>query len=328
MVAGWVGGSKMNVLLITVDTTRTDYIGCYGSKSASTPNIDRFASGAVLFETAYTCCPQTLPSHCTMMTGVYPFVHGVRRNATDRLPASAVTLAEVLQGQGYSTAAVVASFVLHGKFGIGQGFDEYRHFAPKGDQTDERKGDVVCDDALELLRERSSQPFFLWTHFFDPHHLYESDRFSDVDSPEAYGDEITYMDKQIGRLLAELETLGIADRTLVVIVGDHGEGLNDHDEYLHGYFVYETVLHVPFILRDPRDTQAGRRIAALVRTVDLAPTILEILGAPPLDVAQGVSLTPLLSGESDDLHLSSYGEATEGFAALGLARLRSLTADG
>ncbi|MEE9293734.1 MAG: sulfatase-like hydrolase/transferase [Phycisphaerae bacterium] len=328
VVARWVGSGKLNVLLVTIDTTRADYLRCYGRAAAQTPNLDELARGAVLFERSSASCPQTLPSHSTIMTGLYPFVHGVRRNATDRLPSAAVTLAEVLKEEGYATGAVVASFVLNAKFGIDQGFDAYRDFFPTGDVADERRGDEVCDDALELLRSFSGQPFFLWVHFFDPHHPYESERFGDVDSADAYADEIRFMDRQIGRLLRELHTLDVEDRTLVVVVGDHGEGLDDHGEYLHGYFVYETTIHVPLIIRRPGGASAGSRIRAQVRTIDIAPTVLDLVGAPPLPQAQGVSLTPLISGATEDLHLAAYAEATEGHSALGLARLRSLTVDG
>ncbi len=319
---------RLNVLLITVDTTRADYLGCYGGTAAPTPNMDRLAREGTLFRRCSTSAVMTLPSHCTIMTGLYPFVHGVRQNGTGHLPTAAKTLAEVLKSAGFVTAASIGSYVLDPRFGISQGFDAY-HGVQSRTGSDvagaQRKGDKVCDDALELLRQRARQRFFLWVHFYDPHYPYESPRHPDVLSAAAYADEIAFMDSQIGRLLDGLRELGVEQNTLVLLVGDHGEGLDEHLEYQHGYFVYETCQHVPLLVRCPGVVPAGRQIDAVVRTVDVAPTILELTGQPPLSAASGVSLMPLLAGRSADLQLRAYAETVEPYALFRLSRIRTLT---
>jgi arylsulfatase A-like enzyme/cytochrome c-type biogenesis protein CcmH/NrfG len=324
---GDAGG--FNILLITADTTRADYLGCYGNTAAQTPNMDRLAREGTLFRHCSTSVVMTAPSHCTLMTGLYPFVHGVRRNGEGHLPAAATTLADVFKAAGYATAASVGAYVLDPRFGLAQGFDAYRGALPRAGSGDpgeaQRKGDKVCDDALEFLRGRAKQRFFLWAHFYDPHYPYESATHPDIGSAAAYADEITYMDTQIGRLLDELRKLGLEQNTLVVLVGDHGEGLDDHGEFQHAFFTYETCQRVPLLMRCPGAIPAGQQVAALVRTLDLAPTILELAGQSPLLAAQGVSLTPLLTGRSADLQLGAYCETTEPYTLLRLSRIRSYT---
>lgn len=323
--------ARLNVLLITVDTTRADYLGCYGRADARTPNMDRLARAGTLFTRCTCCTPQTLPSHASIMTGLYPFVHGVRRNSTQQLPESATTLAEALRDAGFATRAAIAAFVLNERFGTGQGFDVYHDVPqPRGldPRESQRKGNVVCDDALRLLRDVAGQRFFLWVHFFDPHYPYESDRFPDPESPAAYADEVAFMDLQIGRLLDELRARHLEEQTLVVVVGDHGEGLGDHDEMGHGYLLYDTTLHVPLIMACPGVLPGNRVVTAQVRTVDVAPTILELTHVPPLPEAQGISLAPLLLGQAEDLTLQAYSEATEAWTLFGLSRLRSLSSAG
>jgi arylsulfatase A-like enzyme/Flp pilus assembly protein TadD len=320
----------LNIVLITMDTTRADYLGCYGRSTARTPNIDRVAHEGVLFRRCAVSSVQTLPSHVTIMTGLYPYVHGVRRNGSDRLVPAAVTLAETLKAAGYATVASVGSFVLDQGTGIAQGFDVYRGVLPARISANldsaERKGDQVCNDALALLRNVARQRFFLWVHFFDPHYPYDSPRVADRESPAAYEDEIAFMDAQIGRVLEELRKLGIETNTLVVLAGDHGEGLDDHDEYEHGYFLYQTTVHVPLIMRCPGRVPTRREVTGLVRLVDVAPTILDMSGLPLGGEMQGVSLRPLLTGQAQDLQLSAYTEAFEVYTLLRLSRLRALTA--
>jgi len=321
---------RPNVLLITLDTTRADHLGCYGRTDAQTPHLDGLARSGVRFEHCTASAPQTLPSHASIMTGLYPFVHGVRRNGTDHLPESAATLAEALRDAGYATAAAVASSVLDAPFGIAQGFDEYRQVDPGSGELPraERRGDEVCDDGLALLAKTADRPFFLWVHFFDPHFPYESAEHPDRESPAAYADEIRFMDTQVGRLLAGLAEHGVADNTLIVAVGDHGEGLEEHSEHQHGFFIYETTQHVPLILHAPRPVPAGRTIAAQVRTIDIAPTILDLLGVAAMPGLQGTSLRPLFTGQSEPPNLAAYAEAVDAHVMYGLSRLRSLTRGG
>jgi arylsulfatase A-like enzyme/Flp pilus assembly protein TadD len=332
---GWSPGALFtrkptrNVLLITVDTTRADHLSCYGGTAVQTPNMDRLAREGALLRNCATSSVMTLPSHCSIMTGLFPFVHGVRRNGVDHLPPAANTLAEGFHAAGAATAAAVATYVLDERTGIAQGFDVYhgvpRPRGPADASESERKGDKVCDDALALLRARAKEKFFLWVHFYDAHYPYESATHPDAGSPAAYADEVAFMDGQSGRLLDGLRELKLDQETLVVLVADHGEGLGDHQELHHGYFLYSTCAHVPLIVRCPGVIAPGAQVDALVRTVDVAPTITELAGLPPLSPAvSGVSLVPLLTGAATDLHLSAYTETAEPYTRLRLSAIRAL----
>ncbi len=321
-----------NVLLITLDTTRADFIGCYDHPvfplHAETPNIDRLAGEGVRFTRCTTCSPTTLPSHASIMTSLYPYAHGARINGSGRLAAGNVTLAETLRDKGYRTAATIAAFVLNQQFGMDQGFETYHDVVPAATGNPlaaERRGDEVCDDAITLLEEMAEDRFFLWVHFYDPHHPYVSQRHPDVESPEAYADEINFVDEQVGRLIAKLRALGIEDDTIVVVVADHGEGLDQHGELRHTYFLYETTLHAPLIVRWPDGIRTPRTIADNVRTIDVAPTILALLGMEEWEQAQGVSLTPLIDGETESLELAGYAESINAHVEYGVSLLRSWT---
>ncbi|RMF85307.1 MAG: hypothetical protein D6744_01615, partial [Planctomycetota bacterium] len=323
----------LSVLLISMDTTRADHLGCYGHPANPTPNIDAVAKQGALFEHCYSPAPITLPSHSSMFTSTLPFVHGVRDNGVYRLRPENLTITEVLKQQGYATAAVVGAFVLDRAFGLSQGFDEYddvRRVDVGGtDRSRIRDADEVTDRALALLEKIGSQRFFLFVHYFDPHERYEPPPRWAGKFDDPYLEEIAFVDEQIGRLLAGLEKAGLSDRTLVVITADHGEGRGDHDESTHGYFVYDSTLRVPLILRAPRGVPAGRRISAQVRLIDLAPTILELTGAGRLPQAQGASFVSLLQGVvTGDVPRPSYGESFFPRTYLKFSQLRSLRADG
>ena len=324
------GPGDLNLLLITLDTTRADAIGCYGQAAARTPNLDRLASQGAMFPRCSTCTSLTLPSHCSIMTGLYPFVHGVRRNGTQRLADCTVTLAELLGEAGLRTQAVVASFVLDRRFGLGQGFEEFSD-VPAGDAPiavhAERYGDDIGDDAIERLRTLAPGRFFLWVHFYDPHYPYRTTDPAKVESFAAYADEVTFMDWHVGRLLRELRDLEIERKTLVVVVGDHGEAMAEHDEYQHGYFTYETTLHVPLLFSCPGVIPGGRRINGRVRTIDVAPTVLDLLGLPAPSVVQGQSLAPLLRDEAGGAAQPAYSESLEAHCQFGLSPLRCIVAD-
>ena len=322
-----VDPSRLNLLLITLDTTRADYLGCYGRRSARTPVLDRLAREGACLAHCATCSPQTLPAHASIMTGLYPFVHGARKNGTYRLADANVTLAESLRAAGFDTRAVVASFVLNAVFGIAQGFDSY-HDVPAGGGPiaihAERRGDEVCADALQALREAATKRFFVWVHFYDPHYPYESHRSAENGTVAAYEEEIAFMDAQIGRLIAELEKLKLDRQTLIVVVGDHGEAFGEHGEQQHGYFVYDTTLHVPMIWRCPGLIPARQRLNTPVRTIDVAPTILDLLGLPPLARAQGASLRPLLLARGAAPAEPAYAESLDAWLQFQLSPLRSL----
>ncbi len=330
--------TRRNVLLISIDTTRADALGCYGNAAIRTPNIDRLAAEGTLFAQCVSAAPITLPSHTSMMTGTYPFVHGVRDNGQFFVAPGNVTLAERLHDAGYATAAQVAAYVLNREFGLDQGFDTYQDVQAARRATignaartaHERKARDVCDAAMTWLRGpgRASTPFFLFVHFFDPHRSYAPPpRFAArYDNP--YFGEVAYVDEQIGRLLDLLDELKLTEDTLVVLTSDHGEGLGEHGEDTHATFVYDTTLLVPLIVRAPGLVPAGQRIAAQVRLIDLAPTILDALGLPGEQAMQGTSLLPLVRGQCGDLHLPAYSETLYPMYNLGCAWSRSWRHDG
>ena len=279
-----------NVLLVTFDTTRADYLGCYGRRTARTPTLDGLAARGVLFEQCRTAAPITMPSHSTMMTGLYPLAHGVRDNGLFRLPESRTTLAEILKARGYATAAATGSFVLDRRFGLSQGFDlyedrirrAYENFwgeraSPKNTLFfDERPAEQVNAAILPWLRQNRDKPFFVWLHYWDPHqpHIPPAP-YSEVFATDLYQGEISYADAALGQVLGELKAGGVADRTVVVMTADHGEGLDEHNENTHSLLCYDTTLHVPLIVAGP-GVAAGKRVRERVGTVDILPTVLEL----------------------------------------------------
>jgi len=290
-----------NVLLITLDTTRPDHLGCYGYEHARTPTIDSLLDHGVRFDDAVTSVPITLPSHATMLTGRYPPPLGVRTNGAFRLVSEHVTLAEVLKNHGYDTAAFVSCFVLDKRFGLNQGFDVYDFAIGGGIRRplsvhNERRANDVSTVAIEWLKSRreaaASTPFFAWVHYFDPHAPYAppivvSEQLRD----KPYDAEIAFVDLHLKRLLNAIDESGMRDRTLIVLASDHGEALMEHGEAYHGVFLYETTVRAALIFSCPtlfdRAYRVDDRVVALA---DLAPTVLDLLGLPPLRNIEGRSL--------------------------------------
>ncbi len=285
--------SGFNVLLVTLDTTRADRLGCYGAPGDPTPRLDALAGGGVRFERAITVAPITLPSHATILTGLYPPNHGVRDNGEFPLAPSHVTLAELLGAQGYETAAFVSAFVLDGRFGLRQGFDHYddRVGPPSGEQSvEDRPAGEVTDAAVAWLGGRQSdRPFFAWVHYFDPHIPYAApEPFRSRFAQEPYTAEIAYMDSEIDRLMRSVEAQGLSDRTLVVVAADHGESLGEHGESTHAMFIYESTMRIPLIVSNPSlFRQAPHVDASLVSVVDIFPTVLELIGVPDIPEHDG-----------------------------------------
>ncbi len=277
-----------NIVLISIDTCRADYLGCYGNTSDITPNIDRFAANAVRFENVITPVPLTLPSHCTVMTGKSPIQHGVHHNINYKLPEKEKTLAEFLKDKGYITGAAVSTFVLDKKFGLAQGFDMYDdNCSTTNDQTEypERKGEQTAQIAIDWLEKITSKdsdrPFFLFTHFYDPHHPYSADKnFADKFPQDPYSAEIAYTDHCIGRILEKLKNLDVYEDSIVIIFADHGEGLGDHNELYHGFFVYQSTVKVPMIIKPDGKYQPGT-VKNIVSIADITPTINKMLGTQP-----------------------------------------------
>lgn len=359
------GGSdeRVNVLVVTLDTTRADRIGCYGNARIQTPNLDRLAAEGVLFESAFASSPSTLPSHCSIFTGQYPARHGVHDNGVYALGDDAKTLAERMSASGMRTAAFVSAFVLDRQFGLAQGFQHYddemelpllegdpeeivrieslpeeeRRWLAQQASPYQRRADAVTRRALEWIERNGAEPFFLWVHYFDPHmdytppepwdRRYDPDYAGELDGraktwhfvsekhgwgrtqplPERerehmiarYDGELAFTDHWLGKLLDDLRARGLWERTLVVVVGDHGEGFGEHGQlWEHNGQIFDEVMRVPLILKLPGRAPAGRRVRSLARTIDVLPSVLDAAGLAPEPRAQGLSLLPLARGQA------------------------------
>lgn len=310
--------SLPNILFITIDTLRPDHLGCYGYESIKTPIIDNLAQNGVLFTDTYSSAPLTLPSHVTIMTGQYPIQHGVRTNGTFILPDAADTISEILHGRGYATGAIVASAVLASHCGLRQGFDTYDDHIDKPEEGKSlesgksfRKGDLITALAEKWLQKNHKKPFFLWVHYFDPHAPYDPPApFNSQYQDRPYDGEIAYTDQCLGHLLEEMRKLQLRENTLIILVGDHGEGLWEHNEQAHGLFIYDTTLKVPFIMQYPKHLPEGKKFNFLVGTVDIMPTILELLGIETKNFnLPGQSLIPILTGPDKSARPTLYCES-------------------
>lgn len=328
-----------NVVLVTFDTTRADFLGCYGKESARTENLDRLAAEGFLFEEAVASNPVTQASHSTILTGTYPMLHGVRDNTLFHLPEERSTLAEILGRHGYRTGAAVGGFPLVKSFGLDQGFEFYdddlkavrqdhrgQPIRPRRPTWyDERPAGQVNDAILPWLRSLGEgEPFFVWLHYWDPHEPHIApDPYGELFAHDPYQGEIAYADQSLGTLLREIEARGDAERTVIVMTADHGEGRLEHNEMTHAFLAYATTLHVPLIVRAP-GLPGGRRIPQRVGTVDIVPTVLDLLGFDIPGDVQGRSLVPLMRGESGGERRQYYSESLSPRLTHGFGELRVL----
>jgi arylsulfatase A-like enzyme/Flp pilus assembly protein TadD len=312
------------ILLVTIDTLRGDHLG-YAGHDVETPNLDRLAQSGAVFTRAIAAAPLTLPSHATILSGLYPTRHGARNNGTSSLPGEVETLAERLKGAGYSTAAFVGAFVLDSRFGLEQGFDHYDDDLPEENPLSnayyaERRAEKVVSRALDWAREREDQKLFVWVHLFDPHAPYlpppPFDR-SYADRP--YDGEIAYVDRSLAPLLEAFED------GVTLVTADHGESLGEHGESTHALFLYDATLRVPLLLRAP-GIEPGTRVEAQVRTADIAPTLLDLAGEAPRNELDGKSLLPLVTGEQTEGR-AAYGESLSPYFNFHWAKLRALRTD-
>ena len=287
-----------DVVVVTMDTTRADHIGCYGYADALTPTLDQWASEGVRFDAAVSPAPMTLPSHSTLFTGLEPYHHGVRNNGEFRLDSRFDTLAVRLSRAGYQTGAFVSAFVLDARFGLARGFDHYDDaVTPARDAAfglhNERSAEAVTEAALGWLAQRDpARPVFLWVHYFDPHHPYAPPApYAARFAANLYDGEIAYMDAQLGRLRQYFAAPSRRNRTLIIAAGDHGEGLGEHLEGTHTRLIYDATQHVPLIIWCPGAAPRAHVVAdAAVGLVDITPTVLDVLGLPPLAGIDGESL--------------------------------------
>jgi len=294
-----------NILIITLDTTRADHIGSYGYSKANTPNIDKLANGGIMFSNCYSAVPLTLPAHTSIFTGKYPPGHGIRNNGRYKLSNQANTLAEVLKKEGFTTYAVISSFVLQSKFGLDQGFDIY------DDSLDSHVADTTYNSQIDAqavygkfsawLEKNRRKKFFAWVHFYDPHTPYvshnEIKNGEKKDFIKLYDGELSYMDLYIGRIIEKLKKEGIYENTLIALIGDHGEAFGEHKEFAsHMVFCYEANLKVPFILFNKKLIKKSIKIKDNISIVDFMPTLLNIAGINSGSRFDGIDLGSLING--------------------------------
>lgn len=341
VTSGSAAGS--NVLLITIDTLRADRVGAYGNRSGLTPALDQLAESGLRFDAAFTPVPMTLPAHASILTGLEPFSHGIRNNTGFRLGDTA-TLATMLKRAGYRTGAFVGAFVLSAKFGLNRDFDVYddrfgRQGGGAGPPPTERRAQRVVEPAVNWILGGGSgdassaiparapladpRPWFAWLHLYDPHAPYQAPaEYASGRSP--YDAEVAYADGMIARGLDTLRAAGQLDHTIVIAVADHGEGLGEHGEATHGLFAYDSTLRVPLIVSGPGIHRGVVRTP--VATVDVAPTILRLLGIAVPSGLDGQSLLDENAGNRRARAL--YFEALDANLTRGWAPLTGVRVDG
>jgi len=332
LAAGCGTDAPPNVILVTLDTTRADRLGCYGYADAATPVLDAMAASGVRFAEARVQAPITGPSHASILTGTNPTFHGVIGNLQGLPEAGVTTMAEVFGTAGYRTGAAVGAFVVASEWGLDRGFDVYYDelpIAPAGRASlPERRGGEVIRDALDWIGLRPDEPFFCWVHLFDPHSPYAAPaEFADRFPGRPYDAEIAYTDHCVGLLRDGLERLGVADRTLMVVTADHGESLGEHGEDTHAYFLYNSTLSVPLIVEGAGLVPEGVVVPDMVRSIDVLPTVLELTGLPVPPTVQGRSRVDAISGAATPA-LPSIALSDELNLAFGWAPLRSVEEDG
>ncbi len=289
-----------NVLLISIDTCRADYVGCYGNPRRITPNVDNIAGQGTIFKNVITSVPMTLPAHCSMLTGTIPPYHEVHDNLDYKLDESNVTLAEILKEHGFATGGIISASILDSQFGVNQGFDMFNDRLEDGRGDGlmvERSAEATTRVALEWLAQNKSKRFFLFLHYFDPHFDYTppepfASRFAD----NLYAGEIAYADYCIGRVIQSLKDLKLFEAALIIIASDHGEMLGEHGELTHGYFIYQSAVKVPLIFKLPGQTKS-RQVESVAGLIDIVPTVCSLLNIRPPEV-QGKDLSPYLFDKS------------------------------
>jgi choline-sulfatase len=328
--------SPPDVFLITIDTLRADHVGCYGYKRVETPALDALAADGVRFTQAFTHSPITNTSHITILTGLLPSVHGVTDFGVPLSPQH-VTAAELLKKRGYQTAAFIGAVILDSNTlapGLDRGFDFYDNFPAKTETKErwgrvERRGMEVVAHAEAWFDKHRTGPHFVWVHLYDPHDPYEPPPpFSEKYRDHLYDGEIAYADSAVAHWIAFLKKAGVYDNAIIIVTGDHGEGLGEHGEETHGLFLYDSTLHVPLILKTPAAAHRGAVIDSQVRTTDILPTILSATGVAAPAELNGESLFPLIeqTKTAQDSNRALFGE-TDYPLRWGWASVRALRAD-
>jgi choline-sulfatase len=327
---------RPNVFLVTIDTLRADHVHCYGYEGVKTPAMDALANDGFRFAQAFTPSPITNTSHTSIFTGLLPSTHGVTDFAVPLSPAYP-TWAELLHKRGYHTAAFIGAVILDSKSlapGLDRGFDFYDNFperSPTKSRRDrvERRGMVVVQHAEEWLSAHPNGAHFVWVHLYDPHDPYEPPApYSQIYKDHLYDGEIAYADSALANFVAYLKKHGLYENSVIVVVGDHGEGLGEHHEDTHGIFLYDSTTHVPLIVKLPAGSEGGKAkvVDAQVRTIDILPTVLDLLGAPGLQETDGESLKSFFAGAESAPRIA-FGE-TDYPLRFGWAPLRSVRTEG
>ena len=315
------------VVLVSIDTLRSDHLPAYGYRGVETPNIDAFRNDAILFRHAFSPCPMTLPSHLSMLTGLLPPQHGVRDNVGfffdgrkfESLPA-------ILRSHGYAAGAAVSSVVLRGETGLAALFDDYDDAietypdAPFAEY--QRPGGITEQHAEKWIGAHASSPFFYFFHIYEPHVPYDPPEPFRSRYANRYDGEIATADAIVGKLLHFLKTEGLYDRAIIVLCSDHGEGLGDHGEQQHSILVYREVLQIPLLVKLPNSRLAGKVADAPAQLSDIAPTILSLLDLPTPKGSSQVSLLSLIGEHAIDRTI--YSESLYGRYHFGWSELRSL----
>ncbi len=352
--------NQPNVLLVTIDSLRADHLSCYGYEKLTTPHIDQLADEGVRFEHALCDVTWTTPSMCSVMTGTYATIHGFKSSNVNRLKDDAITLAEVLRNHQYATGAVVASFSLDHIYGLDQGFQYYddkftapivtrsdapvQHVAARFHASGKEQGEFlavkdvdescrsepdVTAAATTWLRQNAARRFFLWVHFFGPHgraDLRRSETENSQHHLDTYDADIAETDVEVGRLMQQLDELGLTKNTLVILHADHGESLGEHNTIGHGRDLYGPTLNVPLIMRLPGRLPKGTSVHKLVRNIDIFPTVLDVLHIQFDHQVSGESLLPVVLRNAGPNIRETYAETY--FPAHNLAAATVTLADG
>ena len=320
----------INVILITMDTLRADHVGCYGATQVQTPVLDSLSRDGVVFEHAYSQVPLTWPSHTAILTGTYPFQNGVQDFTGQPLSSRFRSVAQGFQAHGYATGAVVSSFVLDRSWGLARGFDFYDDafsagsFHKKDIGLVDRRAEESVSRTISWLAKNSQRPFFFWLHLYDPHSPYDPpEPFQSEFKNHLYDGEIAYADHELGRLISWLKQKKLYDRSLIIFLSDHGESLGDHGENEHGFFIYNSTMQVPLIVKPPAGSGIHPgRVSTPVETIAVAPTLLRLAGVK--DTIDKQFQSPALPQKNADEGDGAYGETFYPFSSFGWSPLHSL----
>lgn len=325
---------ELNIILFTIDTLRADHLECYGYDKVKSPQINRLAKEGILFEHNIAQTPLTLPSHSSILTGTYPLYHGIRDNGGFYLDESHHTLAESLKNKGYATGAFVAAFVLDSRWGLDQGFDTYydnfdlTKYKTVSLDSVQRRGDEVMAEVYKWVENQSLQKFFAWIHLYDPHTPYDPPEPYKTEYKGShfglYDGEIAYVDQLIGEFRDFMEKKNLFDKTLIIFTADHGESLGEHKESAHGFFIYDSDIRVPLIIRFPEGKFAGHVVSKQVKSIDIMPTVLHLLDEEIPGSVQGESVLSLIFGNEAQDERSAYSETYWPRYHYGWSELKSL----